>query len=354
MDNNRYQIMMEARGVVCCKCRQRLSLLTLNSTGVKCPICNMMNPVPTCERSRSKDGKAKKNISDPDLLSSSKKTESLKKMPFPLEISRSSSGTRAARKRALLIGVTYKRKHMLKGTINDVKSMGGFLINSFGFKEENIRVLTEEEPEPDFFPTKKNIQNSFKWLVEDCMAGDSLVFYFSGHGIKQFDLDGDESDGFDETICPVDFMEAGTITDDEIKSAIVRPLKKGVTLNAIVDACHSGTVLDLPYVYNRKEKKWENSTRLSEEEKHTDRGLAISLAACEDIQVAADTSSCIGKSSINGGAMTSVLIQIVEKKPTITYGKLLDSIYEDIEKANKEGCLPRIIKGMLNNILSQV
>ena len=40
--------------------------------------------------------------------------------------------------------------------------------------------------------------------------------------------------------------------------------------------------------WNRK--KWENSTRLSEEEKHTDRGLAISIAACEDRQVAADTS----------------------------------------------------------------
>jgi hypothetical protein len=64
--------------------------------------------------------------------------------------------------------------------------------------------------------------------------------------------------------------------------------------------------------------------------------------------------SCIGKSSINGGAMTSVLIQIVKKNPTITYGKLLDSIHEDIEKANKEGCLPGILKRMLNNFLSQV
>jgi hypothetical protein len=102
----------------------------------------MMNPVPTCERSRSKDVKAKENISGPDLLISSKKTESLNKIPSPSEISRSSSGTRTARKQALLIGVTYKRKHMLKGTINDVKSMRGFLIKNFGFKEENIRVLT--------------------------------------------------------------------------------------------------------------------------------------------------------------------------------------------------------------------
>uniref|UniRef100_A0A6M2FDM9 Peptidase C14 caspase domain-containing protein n=1 Tax=Populus davidiana TaxID=266767 RepID=A0A6M2FDM9_9ROSI len=353
--------MMDTRSQ-CYRCRQWFSVPP-NTATIKCPSCKFETKTHSFERSKSLDGgrisfrsfieTARTRLSRSGT-GSSKSYKSLNCKPSTLLFSESLSGLRPCRKRALLIGVTYKNsKHKLKGTIIDVKGFRGLLMDTFTFPKEDIRVLTEEEPEPDFFPTKKNIQNSFKWLVEDCMAGDSLVFYFSGHGIKQFDLDGDESDGFDETICPVDFMEAGTITDDEIKSAIVRPLKKGVTLNAIVDACHSGTVLDLPYVYNRKEKKWKNSTRLSEDEKRTDRGLAISIAACEDIQVAADTSSCIGKSSINGGAMTSVLIQIVEKNPTITYGKLLDSIHEEIEKANKEGCLPRIIKGMLNNILSQ-
>lgn len=91
-----------------------------------------------------------------------------------------------------------------------------------------------------------------KWLVTDSQAGDSLVFYFSGHGVRQPDFENNELDGYDETICPADFMQEGLISDNEIYSTIILPLKKDVTLNAIVDACHSGSVLDLSYVYSRE------------------------------------------------------------------------------------------------------
>lgn len=80
--------------------------------------------------------------------------------------------------------------------------------------------------------------------------GDSLVFYFSGHGLRQRGLHGDEIDGFDETICPLDFQTNGMILDNYINRTLVQPLIKGVTLHGIVDSCHSGTVLDLPLVYN--------------------------------------------------------------------------------------------------------
>jgi hypothetical protein len=33
---------------------------------------------------------------------------------------------------------------------------------------------------------------------------------------------------------------------------LVKPLPKGCRLTAIFDSCHSGTVLDLPYVYSTK------------------------------------------------------------------------------------------------------
>jgi hypothetical protein len=33
---------------------------------------------------------------------------------------------------------------------------------------------------------------------------------------------------------------------------IVRPLPKGCRLTALFDSCHSGTVLDLPFVYSTK------------------------------------------------------------------------------------------------------
>lgn len=65
-------------------------------------------------------------------------------------------------------------------------------------------------------------------------------------------MDGDEDDGYDEVIYPVDYQRAGHIVDDEIHFRCVRPLQPGVRLTAIFDSCHSATVMDLPYVYSTK------------------------------------------------------------------------------------------------------
>ncbi|KAI9121553.1 hypothetical protein K1719_008586 [Acacia pycnantha] len=62
--------------------------------------------------------------------------------------------------------------------------------------------------------------------MEVCQKGDSLVFYFSGHGIQFIDSKEDEIDRLDEGICPVDFLLEGAILDNEINSILVRPLKE--------------------------------------------------------------------------------------------------------------------------------
>ena len=63
--------------------------------------------------------------------------------------------------------------------------------------------------------------------MEGSQAGDSLVFFYSGHGSRERDKDHDEADGVDETLCPTDYETAGKIVDDEINAAIVRPLPYG-------------------------------------------------------------------------------------------------------------------------------
>ncbi|KAM1002328.1 hypothetical protein ACFX2C_002777 [Malus domestica] len=194
------------------------------------------------------------------------------------------SGSRPNR-RALLCGLTYKHlKYNLKGIHNDVMNMEDLLIKTLGFPANCIRILSEDDPlDLERIPTKKNIENSLKWLVEDCQRGDSLVFYFSGHGLRQSDFKDDELDGFDETICPVDFMKEGIVLDNDINETIVRPLKEGVTLLAIVDASNiNGTILDLEYVYNHKLNAWKENIPPSGVRKSTNGGLAISLSTCED------------------------------------------------------------------------
>jgi hypothetical protein len=83
-----------------------------------------------------------------------------------------------------------------------------------------------------------------------------FFFHFSGLGGRVKDASGDEDDGYDETIYPVDFEkyegESGQIIDDLIHETMVRPLCEGCRLTCIFDSCHSGTALDLPFVYSTK------------------------------------------------------------------------------------------------------
>ncbi|KAK6443578.1 Ca(2+)-dependent cysteine protease [Oleoguttula sp. CCFEE 5521] len=155
------------------------------------------------------------------------------------------------RRKALLIGVNYfGQRGQLRGCINDVKNMSSYLNGYFGYKREDMVCLTDDQQSPMSQPTKANILRAMHWLVKDARPNDSLFFHYSGHGGQTKDLDGDEDDGYDEVIYPVDFREAGHIVDDEMHRIMVAPLQPGVRLTAIFDSCHSGSALDLPYIYS--------------------------------------------------------------------------------------------------------
>jgi hypothetical protein len=157
------------------------------------------------------------------------------------------------RRRALLIGINYiGQKGELRGCINDVRNVSQFLVENHGYKREDMVTLTDDQPNPVMQPTKENIIRAMQWLVKDAQPNDALFLHFSGHGGQTEDLDGDEEDGSDEVIYPVDFKTAGHIVDDEIHHHVVKPLPAGVRLTAIFDSCHSGSVLDLPYLYSTK------------------------------------------------------------------------------------------------------
>ncbi|PBP20837.1 caspase domain-containing protein, partial [Diplocarpon rosae] len=155
------------------------------------------------------------------------------------------------RRKALLIGINYfGQRGQLRGCINDVKNMSAFLHENFGYRRDDMVILTDDQQNPMSQPTKQNILRAMHWLVKDARPNDSLFFHYSGHGGQTKDLDGDEEDGYDEVIYPVDFRQVGHIVDDEMHRIMVTPLQPGVRLTAIFDSCHSGTALDLPYIYS--------------------------------------------------------------------------------------------------------
>ena len=92
-----------------------------------------------------------------------------------------------------------------------------------------------------------NILNAYRNLVRESKPGDTAFCHYSGHGGSVKDYSGDEEDGFDETLIPVDFQRSGQIIDDDLFKELVRPMSTGVLMTCLMDCCHSGTVLDLPY-----------------------------------------------------------------------------------------------------------
>ena len=92
----------------------------------------------------------------------------------------------------------------------------------------------------DRHATGAAIRKSIKALVENGKRGDTIVVQFSGHGSFVPDADGDEPDGTDECICPVDTRN-GYITDDELFD-LYAARENGVRVVMIADSCHSGTI----------------------------------------------------------------------------------------------------------------
>jgi hypothetical protein len=77
----------------------------------------------------------------------------------------------------------------------------------------------------------------------------TTILLFLGHGGKLKDDNGDEKDGYDETLVPLDYATAGQIRDDDLYKMLVAGLPEGVFATFIMDCCHSGSVLDLPYTF---------------------------------------------------------------------------------------------------------
>lgn len=154
------------------------------------------------------------------------------------------------KRKALLVGINYiGSRAQLRGCINDVQNVKQFIQRRAGYKDEDMVILTDDSRDPRSIPTRQNITRAMHWLVSGARPGDALFFHYSGHGGQSKATQGDEADGYNETILPVDFETAGQMEDDEMHAILVRPLPVGCRLTALFDSCHSGTALDLPYVY---------------------------------------------------------------------------------------------------------
>jgi uncharacterized caspase-like protein len=159
--------------------------------------------------------------------------------------------------RALLIGVgDYQYLDAdLKGPGFDVALIAETMV-ARGAKPALITALTTMPDAPGLpvgltlgTPTRAEIVAVMTHLEATAQPGDTVVFYFSGHGSQAPDASGDEQGGPDEILLPSDAAGwkgavaavENALLDDELNDWAARLTARGVKLVGLIDACHSGT-----------------------------------------------------------------------------------------------------------------
>lgn len=148
-------------------------------------------------------------------------------------------------KRAVLIGIDYVgQPRQLTGCQKDVLNMKAYLTKVCGFHSTNMAILMDDGKSTS--PTRQNITAAIATLVQSVKPGDVCVLHFSGHGEQLRSKTNPE--GWDETILPLDFATAGQIRDVELFNTFVCKIPRDVYTTCIFDSCHSGSMLNLPYI----------------------------------------------------------------------------------------------------------
>lgn len=253
-------------------------------------------------------------------------------------------------RKALLIGINYTgSEYALHGCINDVNNIKTFLMTEYGLQEEDIMVLTDET---DLKPTRQSILDSIDWLTNGATSTSRLFLHYSGHGTSLKNVTNSESDGMDECICPVDYMESGFIADDELRVRLVDKLPSGSNLFSIFDCCHSGTILDLKYNYlfSSVPARTEYRMTLQRTTKVTKANVTL-LSGCLDNQTSADAYL----DSLPQGAMTYSFLKayalLKKNNKAITCKQLMKTLNTCISKFTQK---PKVSTGRSSNLSQQI
>ncbi len=260
------------------------------------------------------------------------------------------------RKLALIIGCSYNFSNppitpKLKGTCNDARHMVSFLKQHCGYKDENIVLMVDDTitaKNTDRYPTRNNIFNQMRAILNNAQSIDEVTIFYAGHGTQQVvsSSNTEESDRLNEVIVPVDYnirTGANAITDDTVNSLLREFGKSQTQILLIFDCCHSGTMCDLNYTYyyDRKTNIYTKSLSPNPRFDPTmDHSFAnkpilssvVALSGCKDNEVSMETKMTFDGSGSNAeeGVLTSSFIYSIRTNPTST--KDIFGIVRDMDR----------------------
>lgn len=192
----------------------------------------------------------------------------------------------------------------LRGCQNDARNLACELVKSSVATHDDITMLME--------PTLSDMRDALESLRR-ASTDPSVTHVFvswSGHGTSQPDRNGDEVDRMDECLCPVDFATVGGLLDDEL-CRIVSSFDHDTKVTLLLDCCHSGTAVDLPWRFTglRTTERASSGTRTAY---HPN---VVAISGCRDDQTSADAYDSVHNEF--SGAMTRAALDVLAIEPTL-------------------------------------
>lgn len=156
----------------------------------------------------------------------------------------------AQTKRALIVGISdYGNANEDPNKWSNISGANDVTLLSPLFKQQGYKVTTLTDAQA----TYSGITSALKKIAKQSQKGDIVYLHFSMHGQPFEDLNGDEADGWDEALIPVNapmqyakgkYEGKNHLIDDELEKYIAQIRSKigsNGKLYVVLDACHSGT-----------------------------------------------------------------------------------------------------------------
>ena len=155
----------------------------------------------------------------------------------------------AQRKRAFLVGISHYDTELTGYQWNNINGVEDVNLLSPTLKVQGFTttLLLDEQA------TFDNIVSQMTQFTNKTKKGDIVYLHFSTHGQPVEDINGDEEDGWDESIVPIDaykiykkgFYEGQKHLTDDLLNKYVKKLREKIGSNGflyvVIDACHAGT-----------------------------------------------------------------------------------------------------------------
>ena len=154
----------------------------------------------------------------------------------------------AQRKRAFMVGISHYDTALTGYQWNNINGVEDINLLSPILKKQGFYLTTLLDEKA----TYQNITSQLSTFTKQTKKGDIVYLHFSTHGQPVEDLNGDEEDGWDEALIPIDaykLYKKGTyegkkhLIDDQLNQ-YVKKLREKIGpkgfLYVTIDACHAG------------------------------------------------------------------------------------------------------------------